>query len=163
MNQIPMAFLTPAELRQRARFVLFLDQSGTAPTQSAVVSQAAWPVRSIDFSAKLAAFIEPPGGELITPHNFIQFVLRLLARREIVVAVNAEPALALFNDDERSTLWKRLFSEVIDVPGLLVVVLRTASSLTPPRHVVESCYSSLRGDLGPLASDDHLLREFREG
>jgi hypothetical protein len=158
MNQIPMAFLTPVELRQRARFVLFLDQTGTAPTQSDVATHA-WPVRSIDFSAKLASFIETSGAELITPHNFIHFVLRLLARREIIIAVNAEPALALFSDDDRSTLWKRLFSEIIDVPGLLVVVLRTASLLIPPRHVIENCYSSLRGDLGPLASDEDLRKE----
>jgi hypothetical protein len=153
-----LSLLTPAELRQRARFVLYLDEDGAPPPPSQLSINGNWPVRTSDFSSRLAAHIEATTGGALSSQVLIQFTLKLLARREIVVAINLEPVLALFNDEDRASLWKRMFSEIIDVPGILIATLKTQSLLTPPRQVAETWYFLLRGELGPLACDDRYRR-----
>jgi hypothetical protein len=69
----------------------------------------------------------------------------------------------LFNDDQRSALWSRLFSEVIDVRGIFLAVMKTDSVLGPPRLVSEKHIGSIRGELAALTPDHQLLREVNEG
>jgi hypothetical protein len=157
-----LALLSIAELRQRGRFILFFDESGSAPSQSQVVENGIWPVRTIDLSSRLAAHIDTTSGGILSAQILLQFILRLLAKREVLIATNVEPTLALFNDDDRIALWKRLFSEIIDVPGILVATVKTDSILNPPRQVAETWYPLLRGELGALACDDRFRRGISE-
>ena len=153
-----MEILTGAELRQRQRFILFLQRNERVLEDREVAANLSWPIRRVNFSGRFSGDLEPSREDQVSEQRFLKYVLRLLGRREILIAVNLEPALSLFSDDRRSALWGRLLSEVIDVPGMLVAVMRTDSGLGPPRRIVEQYSLAIRGELGALAPDHELIR-----
>lgn len=157
-----MAIFSLAELNHRQRFVLYFLEAGKVLLDRDVGAPPSLPIRRVNFSERFALELESSEAEYATEHTVLAFSLRLAVRREIVIAENLEPALALFNDDERTTIWTRLFSEVIDVPGMVLAAIRTGSLLAPPRRVTDRYSWSVRGQRGALASDDQLLREVIE-
>jgi hypothetical protein len=158
-----MEILAAVELGYRQRFKLLLQENERALDDLEVTANKEWLIRRVNFSVQFAVELKSSGVRYASGEMLLRLVRQLLGRREITIATNLEPALALFNDDQRSALWSRLFSEVIDVRGIFLAVMKTDSVLGPPRLVSEKHIGSIRGELAALTPDHQLLREVNEG
>ena len=153
-----MSIIADAALGARHRLLLVLSEEPNALQASAFLSNERWPTRALNFSERFAGYLDGVPASLVSQKNMLCFVRLSLQRRELVIANNLEPALALFADAERELLWNRLFAEAIDVLGMMVVVMRTDNPLAPIRSTVERFPQCVRGVLGALTPDHQLLK-----
>lgn len=152
-----MPILTDADLGARPRLLLVLTENPADLEPPLLLPNQRWPSRPLNFSERYAAYLDSVSSPHVSQETFLNFIRSSLQRREFVLATNSEPALALFADADRERLWNRLFTEVIDVFGLMALVIRTDSPLAPNRPTVERFNHCVRGSLGGLISDHQLL------
>lgn len=143
-----MPIFTEAELRQRDRVYLVVVQKGDIPPASALVDTVPGDgVRRFDLRTALLERLGSAGS--LEEEGLLSLVRDTLVRRGIVLFPDITLPLAFFADVPRATLWKRLFTEVLDRPGFAVLVLPNDSRLLPPPEVCERYADRIRSYIPP--------------
>jgi hypothetical protein len=106
-------------------------------------------VRRIDVRAALLERLGGAGTGILGEEEVLNLVRDTLVRRGIALFPEFAIPLAFFADIPRATLWKRLFTEVLDRPGLGVLVLPNESRLLPPPELCERYASLIRSYIPP--------------
>ncbi len=79
--------------------------------------------------------------------QIMDFVRGNLQLRAVVAFQSFGILLAFFDDDNRERLWKRLLSEVLDVPGFGVLLLPSDSPLLPSSSLMRVVSDRVRGHI----------------
>jgi hypothetical protein len=88
-----------------------------------------------------------PGGRQrqVQAEDILRLIGNNLGRREIVLFPEFDLPLAFFGEDARNGLWKRLLTEIIDRPGVGVLLLAPDSRLLPSGQQQEHFGARIRG------------------
>ena len=129
-----MPIFSRAELAQRQRLFLVVAPSlGSVEPDSIFGNTVAATATTHDLSAELAKLwaVQLGDGGRVGDLDVPRGVRALLSKGGVALLRNAEPLLACVSDPELDHVWKRLFTETIDVSGFGVILLRENSTLLP--------------------------------
>jgi hypothetical protein len=141
-----MSLFSAAELTQRDRVYLIVCPRETIPTAQELAQRVPGEgVRRIDVRAALLDLLgREPSDRRLRADDILTLVHDALKSRGLVLFLQFALALAFFGDAERATLWRRLFSEVLDRPGLGILLLSPDSQMLPPAQVCERHATQVR-------------------
>jgi hypothetical protein len=145
-----MPIFTNVELTQRDRVYLVVGSKGEVPPASALADRVPGDgVRRLDVRTALIDRLGRSATGRLADDDVLALVRDALVRRGVVLFPEFALPLAFFGDIPRAGLWKRLFTEVLDRPGLGVLLLPSDSRLLPPPELCERFASRVRNYLPP--------------
>jgi hypothetical protein len=141
-----MPLFSSAELTQRDRVYVVLCGIDTLPTAHELADRVPGEnPRRVDVrSALLDLLSAGPTDRRLQADDVLYVIQNNLVRRGIVLFPHFVLPLAFFGEAERAALWRRLLTEVLDRPGLGVLLLPPESRLLPSSPLREKYAAQIR-------------------